>query len=156
MISDKAVVINGHFVSQRISQIVQAISEYSPELSVEYIPEGARLKGDAAFRIVHTPPGKDPYIIFHVKKEEDFDASVLKRIIAGDQRNKKVQYSDVEAAEQAAKLIAEQRVADELEEMHELAASIIKSPKSTYKVSKDLIISDYKYGNQAVKPKIIT
>lgn len=155
MIPDKAVVVDGSFVSQRISQIVQAIREYSPELNVEYIPEGVRLKGDAAFRITHTPPGGQPYVIFHVKTEAEFDASVLKRIIAGDQRNGAVKFSEVEAAERAARLIAEQRAQDELEEMHELAASILRSPKSTYKVSKDLVISDYKYGNQAVKSKLI-
>lgn len=150
-----ATVVDGHFVSQRVSQIIHAIQEYSPELSVQWVPPSERKDNEAAFRIMHTPFGGAPYVIFHVKTEDEFDATVLKRIIAGDQRNSKVTYSEVEAAERAAQLIAEQRIADEMEEAHELAASILNSTKSTYKVNKDLVISDYKYGNQAVKPKII-
>jgi hypothetical protein len=149
-----ATVVDGHFVSQRVSQIIHAIQEYSPELSVEWVPPGARTSDQAAFKIIHTPFGGKPYAIFHVKTEDQFDATVLKRIIAGDQRNSKLAFSEVEAAEQAAKLIAEQRVQDEMEEAHELAASILNSNKSTYKVNDNLVISDYKYGNQAVKPKI--
>lgn len=133
---------DGQFVSQRVAQVVEAIRQYSPELEVQYIPEGQRLKGDAAFRIMHFPPGRPPYVIFHVQTEDEFDARVLKKIIMGDQRVNSMEYSDIEAAEKAAKLVAEQRYRDQQEEMIDKMYHVLRSPLNTYKVDKDLIIKD--------------
>lgn len=151
--SDRQIYLDGQFVSERISQVVQAIREYSPELDVEWCPPNLRQLGQAAFKIIHRPDGGAPYVIFHVNTEEEFDARVLKRIIAGDQRNGQTTYSDLEAAEEAAKRVAHQRWVDELEEAHEIAQAVMKSNKSTYKVSDDLIIKDYLPGNHAIKKR---
>lgn len=139
---DKHIVVDGQFVSQRISQIVQAIQEYSPELSVEWIPPGARTTDQPAFRIIHTPPGGQPYPIFHVKTEEEFNESILKRIIAGDSRNGTPQYSELEAWETAQNLLKRQKFLDAMEEANDVAHHILKSPKNTYKVSDDLVVKD--------------
>jgi hypothetical protein len=150
---DRQLYIDGQFVSERIAQVVQAIREYSIELDVEWCPPGQRRPDQAAFKIIHRPAGGEPYVIFHVKTEEEFDARVLKRIIAGDQRNGELTMSEVEAAEEAAKRVAHQRFLDEMEEAHEIAHAVMKSNKSTYKVNKNLTIKDYLPGNHASKPK---
>lgn len=150
---DKQIVVDGQFVSERVSQVVAAIKSYSPDIDVEWIPPSERNPFQAAFRLVHNPTdGGAPYTIFHVKTEEEFDARVLKKLIMGDQRNGAVSISEIEASEEAAKRVAHQRWLDELEEQHEMAQAVLKSNKSTYKVRKDLVISDYKKGNQYAPP----
>lgn len=149
---DKQIVVDGQFVSERVSQVVQAIKDYSPDIDVEWVPFSARRPGQAAFKIIHKPLGGIPYTIFHVKDESEFDARVLKRIIMGDQRNGEASIGEIEASEEAAKRVAHQRWLDGLEEQHEMAHAVMKSNKSTYKLRKDLIISDHKFGNQYEKP----
>lgn len=141
-IPDKAVAVDGGFCSQRVQQVIEAIRNYSPELDVQWIPPLARKPGEAAFRIIHRPLGGEPYVVFHVKTEEEFDTRVLMRLIAGDQRNGKVAYSDVEAAEKAAELVAKERYKDQQAEAIDIMYHVFKSPLNTYRVNKDLIIKD--------------
>lgn len=157
MSNRKHVAIDGQLVSQRVAQVVQAIRDYSPELDVEWIPPAHRRPDQAAFKIIHRPLGGQPYVIFHVKTEDEFDARVLKRIIAGDQRNGRVQYSELEAAEEAAKRVAHQRWLDELEEKHEMAHALLKTDKSVYKFNDDLIFKEGVPYNVAreYKPKVL-
>jgi hypothetical protein len=146
---------DGQFVSQRVAQVVEAIHEYCPEIEVQWIPEGQRDADTAAFRLIHHIPGGEPYIIRYVKTEQEFDARVLKELMLGDQRFGKLTIGEIEAAEAAAKAVARQRFLDGIEEANEIAHSVFKSNKSTYKINKDLVISDYLLGNQASKPKFL-
>lgn len=134
--------IDGQFVSQKHRQIVDAIRQYDPHIEVQWIPPAARAPHQAAFRLVHNESGKEPYIMFHVRKDEDFTTEILMRIIASDQRVNGVSISEFEAAEQAAKLVAEQRAFDAMEEAQDIALHVFKSPLNDYKVSKDLRIKD--------------
>lgn len=133
---------DGRLVSQKIAQVVDAIREYSPEIDVQWIPPEVRKPDQAAFRIVHNPPGGEPYVFMHVKTEDEFDTRVLMRIIHGDQRNGQLQYSEVEAAEMAAKRVAFQKWQDERDETIDVMYHVLKSPLNTYKVNDDLIIKD--------------
>ena len=156
MREDKQIFIDGQFVSERISQVVQAIREYNIELDVEYVPLSERRPDQAAFRVMHRPDGGEPYVIFHVKDESEFDARVLKRIMVGDQSRGQVMYSELEAAEEAAKRVAHQRFMDEMEEANEIAHAVLNSNKSTYKVNDRLTIKDYLPGNHArEKPRYL-
>lgn len=136
------VAVDGQFVNQKVAQVVAAIIDYCPDLSVEYIPEGVRLKGDAAYRIIHSPVGSPSYVVMHVKNDDEFDARVLKRIIAGDQRNGKVSMGEIEAAEEAAKRVAFQVWQDKRDEDIDKMFHVLKSPLNTYKLDKDTIIKD--------------
>jgi hypothetical protein len=139
-------------------QVVTAIREYSPELDVEWVPPVNRKPGVAAFKIIHKPLDGDPYTIFHVKTEEEFDTRVLMRLIAGDQRfGDKQTYSMLEAAEKAAKLVGFQRYMDEMEEASEKAYALMKTNKTTYKFDDDHIFRDDTPGNVAKdhKPRIL-
>lgn len=136
-------VVDGHFISQRVSQLVRALKEYCPEIEVQYLPVGARTDGQAAFKIMHCPPGQEPYCITTVKTEDDFDERLLKKLIAGDQRNGKVLMSDFEAWEKAQKLAENQVHADAMEEANELALALIRTNKSNYIINKDMKLTDY-------------
>lgn len=144
---------DGRLVSQKIAQVVDAIRDYSPEIDVKWIPPENRTADQAAFQIWHSPPGQPPYCFMHVKTEEEMTTKVLMDIIAGDQRNGSVQYSEVEAAEEAAKRVAFQKWADERDEAIDVMYHILKSPLNTYKVNDDLIIKEGIPGNAArLKP----
>ena len=142
MVPDKQVVRGGQFVSERVAQVIEAIRDYSPEIEVQWIPPSGRAKDDPAFRIIHNPPGREPYLIFHVKDESEFDTRILKRIIAGDQRNGSLNYGEIEAAEKAAELVARQRWEDERDEVIDKMFHVFKSPLNTYRIDKDTIIKD--------------
>ncbi len=140
---DNAHVIAGDtFVSQRIVHLVEAIREYSSELEVQWVPPRARRKGQAAFQVWHNPPGQPPYIIRHIKTEEDFDERILMGIIQGDQRVNGASLSDWEAWEQSQRLLEHQKFLDAQEEAADVASHVFKSPLNTYKVNKDLVIKE--------------
>lgn len=140
---DKHVVVDGHFISQRISQLVRALQDYCPEIEVLWVPPAERMKGEAAFKIMHKPGNREPYCITTVKTEDDFDERLLKKIIAGDQRSGEVRYTDFEAWETAQKLAEKQVWEDSLEEAHDLAAALIRTDKSNYVIDKNYKLTDY-------------
>lgn len=141
--NDKHVVVDGHFVSQRISQLVRALQTYCAEIEVLWVPPAARMNGEAAFKIMHRPEGREPYCITTVKTEDDFDERLLKKIIAGDQRSGEVRYSDFEAWETAQKLAEQQVWEDSLEEANDLAQALIRTNKSNYIIDKNMKLTDY-------------
>jgi hypothetical protein len=67
---------------------------------------------------------------------------VLKDLIAGDQRNGKIKYSEIEAAEEAAKRVAFQKWQDQRDEAIDIMHHVFNSRKNTYVVNKDLVIKD--------------
>ena len=149
---------DGHFVSQRVAQVIEAIHEYAPDVEVQWIPQGQRTgvaADTAAFRLIHHPANGDSYVIFHVKTEEEFDARVLKRLMLGDQRHGAITIGEIEASEAAAKAVARQRFLDKLEEDNEIAAAVLKSPKDTYKVNDNLIIHQSKPFSRKVRRKYL-
>lgn len=149
MSNNKSIVVQDHLIPQRVMQVVQAIREYSIELDVEWVPPINRQPGDAAYKIIHRPIGGEAYTIFHVKTDDEFDTRILMRLIAGDQRNGKQHYSQLEAAEEAAKRVAHQRWMDEVEEKNEMAYALLNSKKSVYKFNDDLIFREGTPGNVA-------
>lgn len=143
-LGDEYTVIDGKFVSQRISRIVESIHEYDENLRVDYIPQGAREEGDSAFRIVYVTPNLGlEQVIFHVKTEEEFDARVLMRIIQNDQLyGNGVKKSDIETFMETERLLKKQAWMDQMEEAADIAYHVFKSHLNTYKVNDELTIKD--------------
>lgn len=141
------VIVDGQFTSAKAQRVIAAIKEYDPHIEVGWIPPPARRvdeqgNKEPAFRISMEEPGKEPYVIFYVKDEDEFDIRVLFRIIQGDQRVNKVSISDIEAREQALKLIARQHWLEQLEAMNDIAFHAFKSPLHDYKINKDFRIKE--------------
>lgn len=133
----------GQLVSDRVQRIVMAIRDYSDELEVRWIPDRqADAEGIPKFKIVHCPPGQPEFVLFHVKSEDEFDETVLLRIIQNDQRYSKVTLSEYEAWEKAKKLVEKQVYLDQMEQAQDIAAHILSSPQNTYKVNNELTIKD--------------
>lgn len=131
-----------NLVSVEIQNTIQALHDYDQHIHVQWIPPGARSQGQAAFKITHEEPGKPPYVIMHVKEDEDMNPTLLKKIIAGDARWGNDAMKDVRAAEIAADLMKKQAWDDHLAEQEDLVKSIINSRLNTYRVNKDLVIKE--------------
>lgn len=145
---NRHVVVGDHFVSAKVSQIVEAIHEYEPNIEVQFIPETARnVPGQRvlpAFKLVYHDPNGPDMILFHVEDESKFDIRVLQRIIMNDMRHKdstKLK-TDYEAWEESQRLIERQKHLDLIEEAADIAAHVLKSPLNDYRVNKDLRIKE--------------
>lgn len=126
---------DGHFISERIGQIVELIKQYDYRLDVKWIPPGAREPGDAAFAIFeHTPKGTQE-LVFYVQTEEEFDERVLKRIYEGDVSKNDVE-GRVEAHNRATRDLRKKQYDEIMAEQSEIAAAVIRSPKDNYRVGK--------------------
>jgi len=140
---DGQIFVDGQFVSAKIERIVLAIKDYDPYIEVQWIPPESRLEEKSpAFRITLEEPGREPFILFFVNSEEDFDERVLQRIIVNDQRKFPLRLSDLEAWEETSRRIEHQRWLDELEAINDIAYHALKSPLNTYKVTPDLVIKE--------------
>lgn len=133
---------NGHFVNARVQKICNAIKDYEPELDVMFIPPHMRREGQAAYRIIHRPVGAPPYILFTVRRDEDFDERILQRIIVNDQRNGKHDLTELEAYDFAQKLVEQQKFREKMDEANDIAKHVIKSHLNTYKVDDKITIRD--------------
>ncbi len=136
-------ITEGQLVSDRVQRIVAAIQEYEPEIEVQWIPDRqAASEGKPQFKIVHHQPDGFDFTLFHVKNEEDFDETVLLRIVENDQRRGEVSLDKYEAWEKTKKLIERQVYYDQMEQAQDIAAHVLATNKNTYTVSKDLTIKE--------------
>jgi len=142
-IEDRHVFVDGQLVSEKVHRIVQAIKDYEPELDVQWVPPAARREGQAAFAVIHRPVGKADYILFYVQDEAEFDERVLYKIIYNDQRNGKTTITELEAFEEAQKLLKRQAYLDALEEAHDMARFVLKSPLHKINMGNGLVINDH-------------
>lgn len=144
------ILVGDHFVNGRVERIVQAIKDYDRDIHVDFLPVGAREVAEKggkivqlpAFKIVYRPMGQPEFVLFHVKDEESFDERVLMRIIHNDNRNGQQTWNEFQALEDAQRRVQQVAQQDQMEEMHEMARAIIRTPLNKYRVNKDLIIKD--------------
>jgi hypothetical protein len=122
--------VDGSFVSERVSRIVEIIRDYDSNLDVKWVPPAARTPGMAAFAITEKIGDKE-VIAFHVQTEAEFDERVLERIFLHDGRKHNIQ-EQLEAKNAAARIVKEKKRLEALEEQLEVATAILKSPKSKY------------------------
>lgn len=124
---------DGSFISQKVSRVVEIIRDYDHNIDVRWIPPNQRGAEDPAFAIV----GKDihgrEYVIFYVQDESQFDGRVLERLFQMDQAKNGNVLSDIDAKNAAVRAIRAKLHQEQLEEAHDLAQSILKSKKHTYR-----------------------
>lgn len=124
---------DGRWVSERIARIVEAISDYDPAIEVQWIPPDKRGANDPAFRIVENTPDGTQFVMFYVSTEDAFDEGVLARIWSTDVTRNPLSLEALDAHNKAVKAVQMKERLEEMEEAHDLAAHIWRSPKSRYK-----------------------
>lgn len=123
---------DGHWVSEKVNRVVELLRAYDEKLDVAWIPPENREPGEEAFQIIeHTPRGPQP--IFAVISEEYMDERILEKVILYDTHKHSNVLSEMDARNQARRAIVLKEKQDEMMEAHDLAASILKSPKTRYR-----------------------
>jgi hypothetical protein len=123
---------DGHFISGKVSRIVELVREYDSNLDVVWVPPERRGADDPAFAVTERLTNGSTVVAFYVQSEAEFDERVLERIILGDNKNHDVQ-ARMEAKNLAARASAEARAREEREQYYDLMGSMIRSGKSTYR-----------------------
>lgn len=119
----------GYFVSEKHARVAEAISEYDATLELAWIPPDRREPGDKPFAVIHRPMGSPAYVVCYA---DDCDERLLARVFSMDQKNGN-SLETIDAHNDAVRALALKKQMEEMQEAHELSASILRSPKSVYK-----------------------
>ena len=122
--------VDGHFVSQNQVRINEILNDYDPTLQLQWIPPDDRAANDAAFRVVCFPPGKPPYLVCVA---DEADERLLARVFEADQQSSPNKLNYIDNYNNALELTRAKEMEEQRREDHEMAASIIRSPKSSYR-----------------------
>jgi hypothetical protein len=122
----------GQWVSQKQARINEILQDYDPKLQLQWIPPGRRNEKDEPFRVVCFPPNGHPYLVCTAMEA---DERLLATVFAADQKkhgkNLLTWLDNYNRAQEIynAKVNHERR-----QEMHEIAKSVIRNDKSSYKI----------------------
>lgn len=119
----------GYFVSEKHARIAEIINDYDPTLELAWIPPDKREPGDKPFAVVHRPLGQPDYVVCYA---DDCDERLLARVFSMDSDKHNV-FDEIQTHNQAVEALRLKKDMEDREEAHELAASILRSPKSVYK-----------------------
>jgi hypothetical protein len=123
---------DGHFISAKVSRVIELIREYDHHLDVKWVPPDRRGPGDAAFAITERLGDGREVVAFYIDSEENFNEDVLARIYMGDNTKNDVQ-AFITAKNNAANALLRAKQREELEEYYSLLGSMIISKKHYYK-----------------------
>lgn len=134
MLLDNSTVVSedGYFVSEKMMTLAQILQDYDPYLSLEWIPTDKRVANDnaAPYRIVHTPPGRPPYVVMFAY-ETDVPEHILARIFENDNtRGNPVARMDLRNA--AVELFRLKKWHDQLEESTDKAHFLLTRRSKNY------------------------
>ena len=123
---------DGHFASARVVRLIEIIREKWPSLDVKWIPREMRGEDEPAFLIVEQFQGQE-LPVFFVQNEEQFDGTVIERLIMSDSEQHNV-HDVVEARNQAVRLVSEKVKQDAMDEKLDMVRHAIKSGKFGYTI----------------------
>lgn len=133
---DRTIFLDGQFVSERHSVLVEAIKDYDDRIEVRWIPPKEREDWQDAFQLMYNGP-KGPEHMFNVHTEEEFDVRVLQKIIANDQQKNPALMKDLNAYDEARSRVLRQAWMEKLEEAADKAAFILRTPLHKIDMGKD-------------------
>lgn len=124
----------GHFINAMHQRVAEIMHDYDPDLQLVWIPDAERTEPherEFPFAILHSPPGRQPYVVRHVRESE-----VNERLLAwlwsndAERSNPFATLEKIEDAKRAMELHAAQEARDEAQE---IGAAILRSPLHTYR-----------------------
>jgi len=122
--------VDGHFVSQKQVRINEILNDYDSTLQLQWIPPSDRSSRDLAFRVVCFPPNKPAYAVCFA---EEADERLLAKVFEADQANSSNKLNFIDNYNKALELSRAKEAQEVRQEDHELAASILRSTKSSYR-----------------------
>jgi hypothetical protein len=120
----------GQWVSRNQQRIAEIISDYDPNLRLQWIPTNERGPQDYAFRVVDFTPGRPPYAVCF---GHEADERLLAQIFAADNAKNGGTLNVLDRMNAAAELVQAKKNQEQIEEANEMAHSILRSQKIHYK-----------------------
>lgn len=120
---------DGTFISEKHARIAEIIKDYEPTLELAWIPPDKRNPGDKPFAVIHRPLGGQPYIVCYA---DEADERLLGRVFSMDQAAGNP-LAAMDAHNAAIKAVELKKQQEEMDEAHDLAASVLRSPLNVYK-----------------------
>lgn len=127
----------GEFISEAHARLADALFDYNRGFSLVYIPEKNRSAEDTKpFAILHSPDGKEPYIIRYLTAEAVNNVEeVLGWVFENDLSKNSGVLQKIEARERAKKVLQLQEQEDQLAELRDIAMHAARSPLHKYKIN---------------------
>lgn len=123
---------DGNWISERQRRINEILQDYDPRLQLQWIPPGARNEKDEPFRVVCFPDNGHPYLICTAMEA---DERLLANVFQADQRNHGQNLlSWLDNYNNAKELYIAKKNHENLQEAHEMAKSVIRNDRSSYKI----------------------
>lgn len=125
---------DGHFISEKVSRTVELIRQYDSNLDVVWLPPERRDDPrDPEFYVVERTPDGRTLPVFSIQDETYMDERLLERIYETDSLKQNDVLGAMDARNKARRDMIAKESADREAEYLDVAASILRSPKSTYK-----------------------
>lgn len=129
---------SGMVVERDVLDVARRVTEYDPNLKVQYLNDAARGVSEPPYRIVECCTDGIERTAFSVWT---LDETVLHRIFAIDNQRWNV-LGVLDKNNARAKHDEKQRYRDRMEEGKEIVSTVLRSPKSTYTVPEDVVIGE--------------
>lgn len=119
--------VGGMYVEEDALRIAERVSEYDPNLKVQYLEEAASI-GDPPFRVIEVcKDGVERTVLY----AWELDNRILERIYAADTVKQNID-KKITDANTVARENLNRRYREELEEARNIIKSIIRTDKETY------------------------
>jgi hypothetical protein len=123
---------DGQWISEKQRRINEILQDYDPHLQLQWIPPGRRNEKDEPFRVVCFPDNGHPYLVCTAMEA---DERLLANVFHADQGKKSQDLLSWLDNYNGAKKIYNAKVNQERrQESIEMAASVARSNKSSYKL----------------------
>ena len=131
---------SGEFINENFQRIAEVIYDYNPELRLMWIPPKERTsQNHKPYGIAHYPSNGKPAYMVMVLGEDELNHTLIARLWTMQQNTPNL-LSYLEAQETAAKALQLKEQKDAMEEAHDKAKSIFKTPLHSYRLGKDKVL----------------
>lgn len=129
---------NGMVVESDVLDVARRVTEYDPNLKVQFLDDVARDVSEPPYRIVERCADGIERTAFTVWT---LDETVLHRIFSIDNQKWNV-LGVLDKNNARAKHNEKQRYRDKMEEGKEIVSTVLRSPRSTYTVPEDVVLGE--------------
>lgn len=121
---------SGEWIHEKFQHIAEIINDLNPNLFLVWIPESMRTDTDLTpYGVMHRQPDGSEYIFMYIK-ENELDERVIAQIMESRSDNL---LQKLEHMENAKKLVELKEQAERMEDVHDRALSMWRSPLHTYR-----------------------
>lgn len=122
---------DGNWISEKQRRINEILQDFDSKLQLQWIPPGSRNEKDEPFRVVCFPENGHPYLVC---TGMEADERLLASVFAADQKKNRRDLTWLDNYNNAKEIYNAKINHERREEMHEMAYSVLKNTKSSYKI----------------------